>query len=324
MSTNLPLERVSVSIVTQGSHKFYTCTIDSQILAQCCFVSTRDEDPAKGFQRLLDEKRATDIARYIDEGLGTIPSSIVISAQDEAELRDVGKGKTIEFRVHPKAFLILDGQHRVYGFSKAKAHLRVPVVIYTGLNRRDETRLFIDINSKQKGVPSELLLDIKKLADYEGSVEARMREVYDQFHSEPSSVLLGATSPASKQSHKISRSTCNGAIKPLLHLFDGKDSHEVFEVLNSFLIAFKTGMDSIDVGEYFTQNTVFRAIMTFFPVAAEKVKDRHGASYTIDNFSEALAALFETIRPTKFSSPGNSFKSLADDFESCLKTKFRL
>ena len=49
-------ERVSVSIVTQGSHKFYTCTIFSDILAQCCFVSTRSEDPAKGFQRLLDER----------------------------------------------------------------------------------------------------------------------------------------------------------------------------------------------------------------------------------------------------------------------------
>jgi len=324
MSSEYPIERVSVSIVTQGRHKFYTCTIDSDILAKCCFVSTRDEDPIKGFQRLLDERRATDIAKYIDEGLGTVPSSIVLSAQSDAELSDVGRGKTIEFTVHPKAFLILDGQHRVYGFSKAKARLRVPVVIYFGLSRRDETRLFIDINSKQKGVPSELLLDIKKLADYEGSIEVRLREIFDLFHTESSSALLGGTSPASKKPNKISRSTFNGSAKPLLVLFEGKDSIDIFEVLNSFLIAFKAGMASIDSGKYFTQNIVFRAIMAFFPVAAEKVKDRNGAAYTIDNFSDAIAPVFDTIRPSKFSNPGNSFKALAEDFESCLKTKFRL
>ena len=33
----------------------------------------------------------------------------------------------------PEAFLILDGQHRVYGFSLAKTSLRVPVVIYNNL-----------------------------------------------------------------------------------------------------------------------------------------------------------------------------------------------
>lgn len=324
MSTTDSVERVSVSLVTQGHHKFYTCTIDSQILSKCCFVSTRDEDPLLGFQRLLDEKRALDIARYIDEGLGTIPSSIVLSAQPESNLRDVGRGKTIEFKLHPKSFLILDGQHRVYGFSKSKTHLRVPVVIYTGLSRRDETRLFIDINSKQKGVPSELLLDIKKLADYEGSIEVRLREIFDLFHSDPSSALLGATSPAAKQSSKISRSTFNSAAKPLLQVFDSKSSYETFEVLNAFLIAFKTGMDSINSEKYFTQNVVFRAIMAFFPIVAEKVKDRHGTDYSVDHFSEALVTLFETIQPSKFSRPGNSFRTLADSFESSLKSKFRL
>jgi DGQHR domain-containing protein len=107
--------RYSVSLVTQGKHRFYTLTMPSDILAKTCFVSTRDEDPKEGFQRLLDKNRAQQIADYIDKGFGSIPSSIVLSAQPEAELRVIGKGKTIEFKDTPKAFLILDGQHRVYG-----------------------------------------------------------------------------------------------------------------------------------------------------------------------------------------------------------------
>lgn len=107
----------SISLVSQGKNKFYTLTMPSEILAKTCFVSTRDEFPIDGFQRLLDKHRAQGIADYVDTGLGTIPTAIVLSAQPEAELKITGRGKTLTFKENPKAFLILDGQHRVYGFS---------------------------------------------------------------------------------------------------------------------------------------------------------------------------------------------------------------
>lgn len=201
----VPILRYTVSLVTQGPHKFYTLTLPSDILARTSFVSTRYEDPKDGFQRLLDEKRANEIAKYIDEGLGTIPSSVVVSAQPEAELKYDGRLRTIGFRDTPKAFLILDGQHRVYGFSLAKTTLRVPVVIYNGLSRKDETRLFIDINTKQRPVSNELLLDIRKLAEYESDVEQLLGKVFDLFSDRPESPLLGLMSSASKATGKISR-----------------------------------------------------------------------------------------------------------------------
>lgn len=160
----MKLLRYSSSTITQNKYRFVTLTMPSSVLARTCFVISRDEDPILGFQRLLDKSRAQQIADYIDAGLGTIPTSIVLSAQENARFRVLGRGKTVEFYDVPKAFLILDGQHRVYGFSLAKSELRVPVVIYNGLSRRDELRLFIDINTKQKPVPNELLLDIRKLA----------------------------------------------------------------------------------------------------------------------------------------------------------------
>jgi hypothetical protein len=68
--------RYSVSLVTQGNHRFYTLTMPSEVLANTCYVTTRDEDPKKGFQRVLDSNRAQQIADYIDMGFGTIPTSI--------------------------------------------------------------------------------------------------------------------------------------------------------------------------------------------------------------------------------------------------------
>ena len=176
----------SVSLVTQGNHKFYSLTLPSDLLAETCYVVNRAEDPKEGFQRELDEKRAMEIANYIDSGLGTMPSSIVLSAQDNADLVYNSKNKSISFYKIPKTFLILDGQHRVFGFMYAKTKLRIPVVIYASLSKRDETRLFIDINSKQKGVPPELLLDIKKLAEYENDQEEFLREIFDMFSEDTS------------------------------------------------------------------------------------------------------------------------------------------
>jgi DGQHR domain-containing protein len=188
----------------------------SDVLGRTCTVSTRDEDPNTGFQRTLDPKRADEIARYIDQGLGTIPSSIVLSAQPAAKLRIVGRGKTIEFVDTPKAFLVLDGQHRVYGFSKAKTHLRVPVVIYNNLTRAQESQLFIDINTKQRPVPNALLLDIKSLANIETESEATLREIFNQFDERKDSAMYGLTTRSKTVSNKINRVTFNSAVKPLL------------------------------------------------------------------------------------------------------------
>ena len=102
------------SLIKQGPTRFYSLTMPSDVLAECCFVSSRFDDPTEGFQRMLDKRRAEDIARYVDEYHGTVPTSIILSARPEAELEEVNKGRTLRFRKHPKAFLILDGQHRVY------------------------------------------------------------------------------------------------------------------------------------------------------------------------------------------------------------------
>ncbi|WP_074405802.1 DGQHR domain-containing protein [Aquimarina megaterium] len=315
--------KYSISLVSQGDHRFYTLTIPSEVLAKTCFVSTRDDNPTDGFQRLLDEKRAQSIADYIDNGMGTIPTAIVLSAQNEAELEIISKGKTVKFKEHPKAFLVLDGQHRVYGFSKAKSSVRVPVVIYNGLNRRDESRIFIDINTQQKPVPNELLFDIKNLAEYETDLEQQLREIFDLFHSDSQSSLLGLTSPAKKSRIKISRVTFNSSFKPITKNFGNKDAYEIYEICNSYISSFIKGMRVHDIEGSITNSTVFRAIIAIFPHVAQRTKDRY-SNYTQDAFSEILSPLFSKIKVTKITSPGSSYKDLAGYLIECMKTDFTL
>src|SRR4051794_19163055 len=108
--------RYTASLITQGKHRFYSLTIPSDVLARTCFVVDRDEDPIAGFQRLLDKDRAQQIADYIDAGFGTIPTSVVLSAQKVSEFTYNNRIRTVQFRDNPKSFLVLDGQHRIYGF----------------------------------------------------------------------------------------------------------------------------------------------------------------------------------------------------------------
>jgi DGQHR domain-containing protein len=316
--------RYSVSLVTQGRHRFYTLTMPSDVLAKTCFVSNRYDDPDQGFQRLLDKKRAEEIAAYIDTGLGTIPSSIVLSAQPDAGLRVIGKGKTIEFQETRKAFLILDGQHRVYGFSLAKNALRVPVVVYNGLSRKDESRLFIDINTKQRPVPNELLLDIKKLAEYESDVESLLGEVFDLFKTRTDSPLLGLLSPAERKKGLISRVTFNAALKPLIPSFGSSEPLEIYEALSAYTSAFIRGADRLKAKGVITKPPVYRAAMLLFVEAAQRVKDKFGKPYTVDNFYEVLRPMFAQVSVTTLRNPGNSHKELYAALSRTLRTSFTL
>jgi DGQHR domain-containing protein len=315
--------RYSVSLVTQGRHRFYTLTMPSDVLAETCFVTNRFDDPDGGFQRKLDSGRAQEIADYIDAGFGTIPGSIILSAQPEAELKVVGKGKTVEFRRTKRAFLIIDGQHRVYGFSKASTALRVPVVIYNNLSRKEESKLFIDINTKQRSVPTELLLDIKKLAEYETETEALMGEVFDLFNSDRISPLLGLLSPAERVRGKLSRVTFYAGIKPLMAAFEGKEAVEIYQALGSYVQTFISLADSIHARNVIIKPAVFRAVMLLFSEVAQRVKDRRG-QYTVEAFSEVLKPLFNRIRATALLNAPSSHNQLYTTLSQALRTSFTL
>lgn len=315
----------SASLVTQGAHRFFTLTMPSDVLAKTCFVSSRDQDPKAGFQRLLDRRRAQEIADYIDNGLGTIPTSVVLSAQDTSEFEYVRKTKTVEFFAKPKSFLVIDGQHRVYGFSLAKAALRVPVVVYNGLSRRDETRLFIDINNKQRPVPNELLLEIKGLAEYESNEEQRLRRMFDALNSEPGGPLQGLLSPTERAKGKVSRVTFNAAVKPLLGVVASVNDSEVHLILSSYISALQERLDEVGAKLALTNSAVvFKAFMRLFPDVARKVKDRHGPSYSHENFIEAIEPLTLSLQASRLRNPGTSVQDLFEYLKKLLDSGFQL
>ncbi len=245
-------------VVTQGKHRFYSLVLPSDLLAQTCTVEARADNPIDGFQRLLDERRAKSIARYIDAGFGTVPGAVVLSAQTRAHLTfDKDKG-ALTFRKDPKAFLIIDGQHRVYGFKLAKSSVSVPVVIYNRLTRAQECRLFMDINTKQRPVPNELLLDIKRLSEVESETDALLHNVFDLFHTRKDSALAGFLSPAERRKGMISRVTFNAALRSIKGAFVGAPAEEGYAVLNAYLRACRHGLGLHAIDENIANPALFK------------------------------------------------------------------
>lgn len=314
----------TASLLSQGQHRFYTLSMPSDVLAESCMVEPRYADPAEGFQRALDEKRARDIAAYIDSGLGTIPSSIVLSAQPEADLQYNRTNRTLSFKRLARSFLILDGQHRVYGFRLATSKLRVPVVIYNGLTRTEEARLFMDINTKQRPVPNELILDIKRMAETESNSESLMRDIFDSFNTEQSSPLFGLMSPYERKKGKISRVTFNGALKPVLDTFAGASTSYVYDVLRSYFESCLGGLRQNDLSDLITNPTMFKALVILFPFVAEKVSDRHKQKFTLEHFDEILCPMFERVRRSDLANPGKSPSYMVEIFKKGMRTGFTI
>lgn len=314
--------RYAMSLVRQGEHRFYTLTIPSHILAACSFATTKDEDVQAGFQRVLDPKRAQEIAEYIDAG-GSIPSSIVLSAQPDSNFRSVDRSKTAAFTFGPHSFLIIDGQHRVFGFSRARTAIRVPVVIYDNLTKDQEARLFIDINTKQKPVPKELLLAIRSLARNETDLDALLGQIFDLFHSDSKSALLGWTSSTKKAASKIDRVTFNAGLRPHLSLFDGKDALYIYTIWNAYLQAIMSGLAGKQVVGAIAKKTTFRAFSDIFPEVVQRVQDRYKSKYTTDNFYQVIGPVF-TLASTYFSNPKVKITDLSTDMKKKLRAGLTL
>jgi DGQHR domain-containing protein len=228
-------------LLSQNKHRFYFCTVPVDDIFSRCFVARREEDSVLGFQRALSEPRADDISRYLSAGNGSIPTNVVLSAQTEAELQYNARSKTISFSRVPRAFLVLDGQHRLWGYSKCPVKHRVPVAIYEGLTRADEAKLFIDINTNQRGVPSALLLDIKQLAQMESTKEAMLRTLFDKLQTDSESAICGKLSPARSAPNRISRVTFNRGVGTALNseVVRGLTLDEIQRLLRNYVNAFE-------------------------------------------------------------------------------------
>ncbi len=192
-----------------GGYTYYSFSIEPEKLLKIGYVLHRNEanqSMMPTYQRLIKKKRLQEVREYINEG-GYFPNSIIISI-------DTG-GKALQFDLAqpkldnsiskigilhiPKKYrsaYIIDGQHRLYGYSNSKyANTNsIPVVAFVDLERSEQIKMFMDINENQKAVPKTLRVTLNadmlwESPDYNEQRQALRSKIAQMLGDEPTSPL---------------------------------------------------------------------------------------------------------------------------------------
>jgi len=202
----------AVHTIHQNGHDIFYTTIPGDDLFPYTFVERFCENPEEGYQRRFDKRRAGEIAEYLATDGMSIPINVVLSAQPDAELTYTRKTKQLTYQRVPEVFAVINGQHRLWGYHLCKRRHRVPVAIYHGLDATAEARLFVDLNTKQKGVPKKLLKNVKSVAGTETEIAANPRRLFLFLNTNESSPLRGKRNIGESSSGKLSRISLDGAL----------------------------------------------------------------------------------------------------------------
>lgn len=265
------MEKITALKCNQNGREFYVTCLSSFLLKDICYLSRREEDKELGFQRSLDTKRAKDIAKYLDSDNGCLPTNLVLSAQKDTKISYNENTKELCFEKKTNGFMVLDGQHRLYGLWMSDKDYSIPVVIITGLNIKDEVNLFIDINTNQKGVNANLLLDIKGLAGKESSLEERQTQLFNLLNknSPLANKLLANTSKVGY----ISKKVFNESTKEFLEngFFADKEINYVYQGFNNYLNAIELVFsNSENEKAKLTTANIFEALCMIFNDCIDK------------------------------------------------------
>ncbi|PMW49015.1 hypothetical protein C1X31_32855, partial [Pseudomonas sp. GW456-11-11-14-LB2] len=127
--------------LTRGDIGFYVTAMTPSDILQFARVSRVSEDLVRGFQRTLEISRAKKISNYIADG-HVLPGAIILSAQESLNIEFDESTSKITFPIVEGSFLVIDGQHRLYGSHLAEqagqVNIKLPVCILSNLNLTKE------------------------------------------------------------------------------------------------------------------------------------------------------------------------------------------
>lgn len=172
--------------ILQDAPRIYLATISGKWLLRNTTPSWRIKDPAMGFQRMVTERRAREIAAAVLDQQRTFPNAIVLATDSE----DVSYKDSYVVFPEKLRFLVVDGQHRLWAQRFSKYEAEYGCVVHIGLTEAQMAAIFVEINDNQKRVPSSLRWDLVRLVrpeDDPGAIKAS--ELVDSLNVERESPL---------------------------------------------------------------------------------------------------------------------------------------
>lgn len=194
-----------------GGHEYYEFSIEPEKLLKIGYVLHRSEankNMMPTYQRIIKRKRLKEVQSFINDG-GYFPNSIIISIDsggrklqfDESPTKlddSISKIGVLHLPKRYHSAYIIDGQHRLYGYSDSEyANTNsIPIVAFVDLERSEQLKLFMDINENQKSVSktlritlnSDMLWDSPNQNERRDAIRSKIAQMCGEEQSSP---LLG-------------------------------------------------------------------------------------------------------------------------------------
>lgn len=160
-----------------GGDTYYSFVTTPRSLLKIAFINHHafnHPDGRPAYQRMISSSRIKEIGKYIQEG-GYFPTNIIINFINTPKFLPLSNKENTDTNIKfgwielPKKYRsawIIDGQHRLYGYSKLDDKYLDQSILVLGFEKMEthkEADLFITINHKQKSVQKSLLVSL--LAD---------------------------------------------------------------------------------------------------------------------------------------------------------------
>ncbi len=158
-----------------GKHRYYSFAVTARHLLKIAFINHQALNNPEGkpaYQRMINKKRIVDIGAFIQRG-GFFPTNILLNFVDSSrfDLMDNKDNKNIDNKFgwlylpnKYKSAWVVDGQHRLYGFSNIPDKFldtTLFVLAFEKMDNRTEAELFITINHEQRSVSKSLLVTLQ-------------------------------------------------------------------------------------------------------------------------------------------------------------------
>ncbi|WP_421871849.1 DGQHR domain-containing protein [Nitratireductor rhodophyticola] len=172
--TNVKLPAIRGKI---GGELFYSFVTTPRNLLKIAFINHQalnHPDGRPAYQRMISSSRIKEIGTFIEKG-GFFPTNILVNFSDAPRFDLISNAENTDPNIKfgwitlPSKYRsawIIDGQHRLYGFSHLDDEYldqSLFVLAFEKMAVQKEADLFITINHKQKSVPKSLLVSL--LAD---------------------------------------------------------------------------------------------------------------------------------------------------------------
>ena len=162
-------ETISVEgFVLQDQPKIICASLSGPWLLEHATPSWRIQDPLHGFQRIVKESRAREIALAVLDQHRTFPNAVILAT--DVDGIDVSAGQVI-IPADVK-FLVVDGQHRLWAQKFSEFQAVYACLIHPHLTEREMAELFIEINNNQKRVSPSLRWDLVRLVQPQSDTAA--------------------------------------------------------------------------------------------------------------------------------------------------------